>query len=370
LRFEQEPCTHCRKPLHPAEDDVVVCPDCGAPMHRACWQAEGGCPFAASHGSYLWQPSAAAPEPPPAFDPQRNLGVVCPICGTNQPKQARVCGVCGCNFDLYQAAVRAATEQRSEEQPREPDAAGQLPVPPFLPPPARPQRAAFFVNGRYLSPEDQIDGVTLDDAATHIRGTYAGISRYFSKFERNRVLGWNWAGFFFAPFWLFYRKLYRFALPLAALLLIFTFATLNMSARFSASINPAYTHIGEAMEAAQAAASEEENKAAQAQLSAASKEFYASLRANRVYLLLQAGIWLLPAVATALFGDHLLRRKVWGDVALANAAVEGDEQESRQIRQAVLLRSGGTSFLSVLGWMLCYNFLPALVMQFAEFIMG
>ena len=24
-------------------DDVVVCPDCGTPYHRACWQKNGAC---------------------------------------------------------------------------------------------------------------------------------------------------------------------------------------------------------------------------------------------------------------------------------------------------------------------------------------
>ena len=35
-------CSVCNKPFA-AGDDIVVCPECGTPYHRACYQAAGGC---------------------------------------------------------------------------------------------------------------------------------------------------------------------------------------------------------------------------------------------------------------------------------------------------------------------------------------
>lgn len=52
-------------------DDVVVCPDCGAAHHRACWQSVGHCACADSHGAALppltvpAEPAAPADEPAP-----------------------------------------------------------------------------------------------------------------------------------------------------------------------------------------------------------------------------------------------------------------------------------------------------------------
>ena len=41
------------------DDDVVFCPDCGAPAHRSCWQQEGECVYADRHGKgFRWQSPA------------------------------------------------------------------------------------------------------------------------------------------------------------------------------------------------------------------------------------------------------------------------------------------------------------------------
>ncbi|MEE0240886.1 MAG: RING finger protein, partial [Ruminococcus sp.] len=40
--YTGQSCFVCQKPFEP-EDDVVVCPECGTPYHRACWQHYGHC---------------------------------------------------------------------------------------------------------------------------------------------------------------------------------------------------------------------------------------------------------------------------------------------------------------------------------------
>ena len=42
-------CASCHKVLKEG-DDVVICPECGAPYHRECYAAEGRCVFSAKHG--------------------------------------------------------------------------------------------------------------------------------------------------------------------------------------------------------------------------------------------------------------------------------------------------------------------------------
>ena len=42
------------------DDDIVVCPVCGTPQHRACWDERGECVNASRHAEgYVWQPEAA-----------------------------------------------------------------------------------------------------------------------------------------------------------------------------------------------------------------------------------------------------------------------------------------------------------------------
>ena len=53
-------CSVCNKPFA-AGDDIVVCPECGTPYHRACYQATGGCVHEAQHAEgYAWQPQQHA----------------------------------------------------------------------------------------------------------------------------------------------------------------------------------------------------------------------------------------------------------------------------------------------------------------------
>ena len=44
-------CPVCGKPFT-SDDDIVVCPECGAPYHRACYQQAGHCIFQEKH----WNP--------------------------------------------------------------------------------------------------------------------------------------------------------------------------------------------------------------------------------------------------------------------------------------------------------------------------
>ena len=42
------PCEGCGKPLT-LQDDIVVCPDCGAPYHRVCYEKLGQCIHRPAH---------------------------------------------------------------------------------------------------------------------------------------------------------------------------------------------------------------------------------------------------------------------------------------------------------------------------------
>lgn len=63
MKYTGIPCAACGKKFT-AEDDVVVCPECGTPYHRACYKELGHCVNEARHAEgYVWQPPKAAPGP-------------------------------------------------------------------------------------------------------------------------------------------------------------------------------------------------------------------------------------------------------------------------------------------------------------------
>lgn len=91
------PCEGCGKPLT-LQDDIVVCPDCGAPYHRTCYEKMGLCIHAPAHGAgYEWK-----------FPYQDAQLRTCPTCGERTLRSENVCRCCG-----------AALPPESAEQPND-----------------------------------------------------------------------------------------------------------------------------------------------------------------------------------------------------------------------------------------------------------
>lgn len=95
-KYEGVKCPVCSVPFT-AADDVVVCPDCGAPHHRACWQALGHCGCTHLHApGQVWQVDAAHSEQQAARTerpPQEKKR--CAACHAENDATAAFCSSCG-----------------------------------------------------------------------------------------------------------------------------------------------------------------------------------------------------------------------------------------------------------------------------------
>ncbi|MDO5014819.1 MAG: RING finger protein [Clostridia bacterium] len=56
MRYTSEICDKCKKEFTD-NDDVVVCPVCGTPHHRACYFESGRCVHESEHGKFEWKPT-------------------------------------------------------------------------------------------------------------------------------------------------------------------------------------------------------------------------------------------------------------------------------------------------------------------------
>lgn len=89
--YQNQKCPYCGQPFAET-DDIVVCPDCGTPHHRSCWQSHGVCARAAQHGQPMPEPT---PDPQPAAAAPVKQ---CPRCGYRNPPDAAFCSGCGFSF--------------------------------------------------------------------------------------------------------------------------------------------------------------------------------------------------------------------------------------------------------------------------------
>ena len=61
MRYENNICDGCKKKFNEG-DDIVVCPVCGTPQHRECYEKNGKCVNAGLHESgFAWHGEVTTP---------------------------------------------------------------------------------------------------------------------------------------------------------------------------------------------------------------------------------------------------------------------------------------------------------------------
>ncbi|MDR2647056.1 MAG: DUF2628 domain-containing protein [Oscillospiraceae bacterium] len=341
MRYEKEDCAVCGVTFADPNEDIVVCPVCGAPMHRACWQANQ-CPHKHEHGTFFWHPTQISD----AEKSDAQLGVICATCGANNPKDTTVCVNCHNSIETRQISERAH-DMRLTQQP-----------------------TPYTLDGRPLDAADTIDGATIADIAAHIRSPFAIAQRYIKSFAQKRTFSWNWAAFVFGPYWYFYRKLLKPGLVFAAIILICSLAFApwanNFLSGYETSAAPIMAQINEAFQDSET--TDAVLRTLFAQLNASVVKL---LRANRLYLAMGALVFLLQHVAAALFADTLLRRKVWSDIRRSyrfesDLRLERPSHEHSDFRKYLLMRSGGRSMLAPIAYMWISAYLPGMIISLIE----
>ena len=192
------------------DDDIVVCPDCGTPYHRACWQKTGACMHQSEHAAgFEWKPE---------FGPEAESAAaeaVCPNCGThNEPGAAR-CSHCGVPLPQNGDAEPGAA-QKHDEGPiyaRAPGAGGYAPPRSAGQGPHIDAYSAGADGGIYrreVGPDDPIDGIRARDWAAFVgRSPMYYLMQFFRMSETKRRISFSFAAFFFGPAYLLYRKMWK-----------------------------------------------------------------------------------------------------------------------------------------------------------------
>ena len=98
MDFNGQKCPACGRSFD-QDDDIVVCPVCGTPQHRSCWDERGECANAARHAEgYVWQPETPEYSAEPHTEEQtqdRQNTQICPVCGSENEPNSLSCTNCG-----------------------------------------------------------------------------------------------------------------------------------------------------------------------------------------------------------------------------------------------------------------------------------
>ncbi len=188
-------CPVCSKPFEQG-DDVVVCPECGAPHHRECYENLGHCFHEDKHSdsfSYKGEKST---------NNASSDKSICPECKKENPKGNRLCIYCGADLP--------SDKKQEEEPPANPftqnteksNSTGPIPASPF---------PGFTVDpmGGIGKDTDVGEGVTAAEAAKFTKNNTPFYVRLFNQIKTFNKSRFSFVGFLFSGAWLLYRKMYK-----------------------------------------------------------------------------------------------------------------------------------------------------------------
>ncbi len=174
--YENQSCPVCCRPFAQG-DDVVYCPECGTPHHRACYQQLNHCINEHLHSTGFSY-----------FDEE-------------QPEKTD-------NIVQEAKALLAPEAQKKAND----DTEGNPPYSGFLP------FSLPLFKTAYENDTDTIGGESIADVAAAVRTNTPRFINIFKKQEKTgKKASWNWGAFFFGAYYFFYRKMYKQGVLLFAL---------------------------------------------------------------------------------------------------------------------------------------------------------
>lgn len=192
--YEGQSCPVCGQRFNEA-DDIVTCPQCGAPHHRACWKSEGHCHFADTHGTdRQWAATRSSESEYPQAPTKR-----CPNCGKDNPEFSEFCSQCGREFPN-----KTAWEQPPHHT-QTPPPVGQYTPPPYgdYAPFRMPMQDPYGGVPR----NETIDGISVETIAEIVGpNTAYYLPRFYKMSHGGSKLSWNWMAFLLPYNWLLFRK--------------------------------------------------------------------------------------------------------------------------------------------------------------------
>lgn len=237
MKYTGNSCKGCGLPFN-EDDDIVVCPECGTPQHRECYDKENKCVCSHLHGEdYAWQGVVIRESPLPE---EKKETVSCPNCGYENPKGTPVCKQCGMKFTIFGMNVVDAMHEQDKRTSNP-----NRDIPDYEAPFTLGTGAGFDENegpqgtpsadevqklitdvltgnaentagpdirlnlGGPFPAEDEINGVMTNTVGNFIGSNAMSYISKFKKMQKGKKLTFNFAAFFFGPYWFFYRKLYK-----------------------------------------------------------------------------------------------------------------------------------------------------------------
>ncbi|MCH5299217.1 MAG: hypothetical protein J1E96_05575 [Ruminococcus sp.] len=230
MDYNKYDCPVCERPLVEG-DDIVVCPECGAPHHRKCYEVEHRCAFESQHGENFDYEQYRKSQQSEDEAQNEADAVTCPRCGAECPKGSFYCNKCG--FPIGMGNQQQAQNNGAPQ-------GGFYGSGPFG---AGAQFTQNFDPMVGINPEeDWGDGVTAGEISKYVQKNTLYFMRVFNNIKKFFKSRFNFVAFLISVPYLMYRKMYK----IGTIIAIIFFSLLIVETLIANS--PAYVAFGNAVE--------------------------------------------------------------------------------------------------------------------------
>ena len=313
MNYTGKLCDGCRQPLENG-DDIVVCPICGTPQHRSCYEKNNKCVNEYLHSTgFAWT------------DPEEE----------QRKKEEEL----------------KARQNVQEAQPSDQ---------PVFASPTPQNMESVFLRGVLYDPKDDVGGATVGEAADFIQNSAPRyIRKYMKQKKKGRKLSWNWAAFFFSPYWFFYRKLYKAGAFFLALSVALSLATVSLTEKvygFYEKMVTVQEELNELVKGKEDLNDEDTQKFDKLYAESA-KLAKAVIPSLAIILLIQK---VIPNTLAAILADFLLKKRMLRVISFSRGA----SSEPDAVKYTIM-RNGGVSVLMPIIAIMIDNYLPSLLLSIA-----
>jgi len=212
-------CTVCNNEFKQG-DDIVVCPECGTPHHRVCYEETGRCINADKHSEDFEFKATKETNEEKSENAENKDVIICQRCKNENPKGTFYCGKCGFPVGVQQNVNNSADNNQPFGMP-------VITIDAFDP-----------MGG--IDPEtDMGDGVNAGEMSKYVQKSTAYFSRVFHRIKEFGKGKFSFSAFLFSGGYLLYRKMYKIGAVITAIMLLLMFAELYVYT------TPAYQELSE-----------------------------------------------------------------------------------------------------------------------------
>lgn len=273
--FENDICPVCQKEFTEG-DDIVVCPECGTPHHRECYNQLGRCANTALHSQgYVFKRAASYK--------------------AESEKKAQ-----SDNMQSFFASLAAAEQGSDNAEEQAQQAENTATQSPFVPPQLGVQEGVKDIDG---------------EPVHYIAATVGANARRFVRvFSKNKTLGWNWSAFIFGPYYFLYRKMFKEGVFIVALEIVLRMAVSMIFQDIVATVAQGYNTIVQSIMQNTVTSTEGLEQLA---------NLFSSTGYNKVAFI-EYVLIILVHIVCALLADGVYKKRVLGIVKEADARLEQD----------------------------------------------